>query len=180
MACHADANASLYDALNHGRIDATRLRQTLAALPQPKAADNRLVLAVDVSNWLRPEAECGAERLFCHAYGRGRDQHLMIPVWPYSFLAALETGRTLWCQLLDAIRLGPEGDVAEATAAQVRRVVTDLINGGQWEDGDADILVVLDAGYDAPRMALGSGWGSARCPARGWWRRTGRRRRSHS
>lgn len=74
------------------------------------------------------------------------------PGWPYSFVAALEAGRTSWCQLLDAIRLGPD-DVAEVTVAQVRRVVTDVITAGQWEDGDADILVVFDAGYDAPRMA---------------------------
>ncbi|MCT9114348.1 transposase [Streptomyces mirabilis] len=70
-----------------------------------------------------------------------------------TFVAALETGRTSWCQLLDAVRLGPDHDVAEVTAAQVRRVVTDLIAQGQWEAGDDDILVVFDAGYDAPRMA---------------------------
>jgi hypothetical protein len=65
----------------------------------------------------------------------------------------LETGRTSWCQLLDAVRLGPDDDVAEDTAAHVRRVVTDLIAQGQWEAGDDDILVLFDAGYDAPRMA---------------------------
>ncbi|PNG89571.1 hypothetical protein SMF913_25036 [Streptomyces malaysiensis] len=52
-----------------------------------------------------------------------------------------------------AVRLGPADDVAEATAAQVRRVVTDLIEMGRWHAGDRDILVVFDAGYDAPRMA---------------------------
>lgn len=106
-----------------------------------------------MSNWLRPDAECSADRLFCHTFGRGRDQHLMIPGWPYSFVAALESRRTSWCQLLDAVRLGPEDDVAEVTASQVRRVVEDLIAGGQWRQGDADILIVFDAGYDAPRMA---------------------------
>ncbi|MDX3696287.1 hypothetical protein PV726_39465 [Streptomyces europaeiscabiei] len=55
----------------------------------------------------------------------------------------------LWCHLLDAVRLGPDDNAAEVTAAQVRRVVTDLIGGGQWEMEDADILVV----FDAPRMA---------------------------
>jgi hypothetical protein len=153
LAEHRRGHGALYDALNRGRIDAGRLRRTLAALPQPKVADGRLVLAVDVSNWLRPDAPCSAERLFCHTYGRGRDQHLMIPGWPYSFVAALETGRTSWCQLLDAVRLGPKDDVAEATAVQVRRVVEDLIAGGQWHKGDPDILIVFDAGYDAPRMA---------------------------
>ncbi|MDH6580828.1 NF041680 family putative transposase [Kitasatospora sp. MAP5-34] len=150
---HRRGHGALYDALSRGRLDAGRLRRTLAALPQPKAADDRLVLAVDVSNWLRPDAECSADRLFCHTYGRGRDQHLMIPGWPYSFVAALESGRTSWCQLLDAVRLGPEDDVAEITAIQVRRVVEDLVTGGRWREGEPDVLVVFDAGYDAPRMA---------------------------
>ncbi|MFD5420046.1 NF041680 family putative transposase [Streptomyces sp. NPDC127069] len=153
LAEHRRGHGALYDALNHGRIDIDGLRRTLAALPQPEAADGRLVLAVDVTNWLRPDAECSADRLFCHTFGRGRDQHLMIPGWPYSFVAALEAGRTSWCQLLDAVRLGPEDDVAEITARQVRRVVEDLVAGGRWREGDRDILIVFDAGYDAPRMA---------------------------
>lgn len=41
-----------------------------------------------------------------------------------SFVAALETGRTSRCQLLDAVRLGPDDDVTDVTARQVRRVVT--------------------------------------------------------
>jgi len=155
LAEHRRGHGALYDdALNHGRVDAAGLRRAHAALLQPKAADGRLVLAVDVSPWLRPDAPTSPDRLFCHVYGRnGRSSDQFIPGWPYSFVASLETGRTSWCQLLDAVRLGPDDDVAEVTAAQVRRVVTDLIDGGQWEGGDADILVVFDAGYDAPRMA---------------------------
>ncbi len=61
---HRRGHGALYDALNHGRIDAARLRRALAVSPQPKAADNRLVLAVDVSHWLRPDAPCSADRLF--------------------------------------------------------------------------------------------------------------------
>ncbi|MEU9331410.1 transposase [Streptomyces canus] len=85
--------------------------------------------------------------VFCYVYGRnGRSSD--------QFMAALETGRTSWCQLLDAVRLGPDDDVTEITALQVRRVVTDLIDCGQWEPGDADILVIFDAGYDAPRIPV--------------------------
>nr|WP_259408211.1 transposase [Streptomyces akebiae] len=131
-----------------------RLRQVLAGLPQPRAADRRLVLAVDVSSWLRPDAPTSADRLFCHVYGRsGRSSDQFIRGWPYSFVAALESGRTSWCQLLDAVRLGPGDDVAEVTAAQLRRVAEDLIEMGRWHLGDRDILIVFDAGYDAPRMA---------------------------
>lgn len=154
LAEHRRGHGALYDALNQGRIDVGGMRKALAVLPQPEAADGRLALAVDVCPWLRPNAPTSPDRLFCHVYGRsGRSSGQFIPGWPYSFVAALESGRTSWCQLLDAVRLGPDDDVAEVTAAQVRRVVTDLIGQGQWEAGDDDILVVFDAGYDALRMA---------------------------
>lgn len=37
LAEHRRGHGALYGALNEGRIDAVRLRRTLAALPQPKA-----------------------------------------------------------------------------------------------------------------------------------------------
>ena len=42
--------------MNAGRIEIGRLRRAVAGLPLPRAADGRLILAVDVSNWLRPDA----------------------------------------------------------------------------------------------------------------------------
>ena len=36
-----------------------------------------------------------------------KGQAQLIPGWPYSFVAALETGRTSWTALLDAVRLRP-------------------------------------------------------------------------
>jgi hypothetical protein len=59
-----------------------------------RGADGRITLAVDISPWLRPGAQCSPERLFCHVYGRGKGQAQLIPGWPYSFVAALEPGRT--------------------------------------------------------------------------------------
>src|SRR5712691_388277 len=150
---HRRGHGALYDAVNHGRIDIGRLRRSLAGLPLPRAADGRLVLAADVSNWLRPGAVTSPERLFCHVYGRGKGQAQMIPGWPYSVIAALEPGRTSWTAVLDAVRLGPDDDEAEVTAAQVRDVITRLIAAGHWQDGDGDILVVFDAGYDVTRLA---------------------------
>lgn len=155
---HHRGHGALYDALDRGRVDAGRLRRTLAALPRPKAADNRLVLAVDVSNWLRPDTLTSAERLFFHTYGRGRDQHLVIPGWSYSFVAALETGRTSWCQLLDAVRLGPEDAVAEVTAVQVRRVVEDLICGGQWRTDRYGAARAMAWDRIHPRLTTRSVW----------------------
>ena len=97
------------------------------------------MLAVDVSNWLRPGAATSPDRLICHVYGRGKGQAQMIPGWPYSVIAALEPGRTSWTALLDAVRLGPDDDEAEVTAAQVRNVIGRLIGAGHWRDGDLTI-----------------------------------------
>jgi hypothetical protein len=150
---HRRGHGALYDAVNHGRIDIGRLRRALAGLPLPRAADGRLVLAVDVTSWLRPGAATSPERLFCHVYGRGKGQAQMIPGWPYSVVAALEPGRTSWTAVLDAVRLGPGDDETEVTAAQVRDVAGRLLAAGQHAEGDLDILIVFDAGYDVTRLA---------------------------
>src|SRR5213078_2465569 len=136
---HQRGHGALYDAVNCGRVDIDRLR---------------LVLAADVSNWLRPGAATSPERLFCHVYGCGKGQAQMIPGWPYSVIAALEPGRTSWTAVLDAVRRGPDDDVAEVTAAQVRDVITRLIGAGHWHAGDPAILVIFDAGYDVPRLSF--------------------------
>jgi hypothetical protein len=150
---HRRGHGALYDAVNCGRVEIGRLRRSLAGLPLPRAADGRLMVAVDVSNWLRPGAATSPDRLFCHVYGRGKGQAQMIPGWPYSVIAALEPGRTSWTAVLDAVRLGPDDDEALVTAAQVRGLITRLIEAGHWREGDPDILVIFDAGYDVPRLA---------------------------
>ncbi|MFG2586052.1 transposase, partial [Streptomyces malaysiensis] len=150
---HRRGHGALYGGLNRGHIDVERLRRAVAGVPLPRAADGRLVLAADVSPWLRPDAGTCPDRAFCHTYGRGEGKHQMVPGWPYSVVAALETGRTSWTAVLDAVRLEPGADVAAVTTVQIREVVERLVAAGQWGDGDPEILVVLDAGYDAPRIA---------------------------
>jgi hypothetical protein len=150
---HRRGHGSLYAALARGRVDIARLRWALSATRLPRAADGRLVLAVDVTCWLRPEAHTSPQRILCHTYGRGKDQHLMIPGWPYSVVCALESGRTSWTAPLDARRLEPGEDAATATAGQLRQIITRLIAAGHWRSGDLDIWVVADAGYDGPRLA---------------------------
>ncbi|KOT64396.1 MULTISPECIES: NF041680 family putative transposase [Streptomyces] len=153
LAEHRRGHGALYGGLGRGGIDVERLRRLLAGLPLPRFEGGRLVLAVDVSPWLRPDAPCSAERLFCHVYGRAKDDAQVIPGWPYSFVAALEPGATSWTAILDVVRLGPADDATAITAAQLRDVVQRLVVAGQWRAGDADITIVADAGYDLPRLA---------------------------
>ncbi|WPO69145.1 NF041680 family putative transposase [Streptomyces sp. KN37] len=150
---HRRGYGAMYGGLNHGRIDVDRLRIVLAGLSLPRFDGGRLVLAVDVSPWLRSDAPCSAERLFCHVYGRAKTASQFIPGWPYSFVAVLEPGATSWTAILDAVRLGPVDDATAVTAAQLRGVVERLIAVGQWQAGDPDIVIVSDAGYDVTRLA---------------------------
>jgi hypothetical protein len=53
---HRRGHGALYDGLNHGSIEIARLRRGVAGLPLPRV-EERIVLAVDVSPWLRPDAE---------------------------------------------------------------------------------------------------------------------------
>jgi hypothetical protein len=149
---HRRGHGGLYAAVNRGRVDVQRLRTVLAGLTLPRSAEGQLILGVDVSPWLRPDANTSPDRLFCHVYGRSKKQAQMIPGWPYSFVAALEPGRTSWTAVLDAVRLGPHDDVAEVTATQLRALVGRLIEAGQWQPGDPNILIVCDAGYDLARL----------------------------
>lgn len=150
---HRRGHGALYQALNTGWAEPARLRSLLASLPVPRAVDGRIVLAVDVSTWLHPDAETSPDRLFCHVYGRGRSKDQFIPGWPYSFVAVLESGRTSWCRLLDALRLGPADDAAAVTAAQLRDVIERIIAAGHWSEGAPELLIVADAGYDLARLA---------------------------
>ncbi len=51
---HRRGHGAPYDALNHGRTDVESLRHQLVGVPLLRAADGRVVLAVDVSPGLAP------------------------------------------------------------------------------------------------------------------------------
>ena len=150
---HRRGHGAVYGALNAGAVDIGRLRWAVGCVPLPAWPDGRIRLAVDVCNWLRPDAATSAERMFCHVHGRGRNAGQMIPGWPYSFVAALGPGATSWTAPLDAVRLGRDDDLTEVTAAQLREVIRRLAAAGAWREGDPDIIVVMDAGYDVIRLA---------------------------
>ena len=91
-------HGAVYDALNCGEVRFARLRRALSLAPLREWEDGRIRLAVDVSNWLRPDAEASPERLFCHCYARGEGNAQIIPGWPYSLRCRAGAGP----HLLDA------------------------------------------------------------------------------
>jgi len=71
---HQRGHGALYDAVNHGDVDEQQLRDALTRLPLPRTVDGRLVLALDVSPWLRPDGNTCPDRSFCHTYGRRQNE----------------------------------------------------------------------------------------------------------
>ncbi|MFE4973666.1 transposase [Kitasatospora sp. NPDC056651] len=150
---HRRGHGTLYGALNRGRLDADQFLGPGSPAYRCRAPQTAVWSSPSPSPWLRPDAVTCPDRSFCHTYGSGDAKHQMIPGWPYSVVAAMETGRTYWTAILDAVRLEPGAVLATVTTAQIRDMVERLVGVGQWRDGDPEILVVLDAGYDAPRIA---------------------------
>lgn len=143
----------MYDGLASGRVEVARLRSALAGLPLPRGSNGQLRFAVDVTPWPRPDAECSPDRLHCHRPCRCDGLRQTIPGWPYSVVAALESGRRSWTAPLDLLRLGPDDDLTEVTAGQIRSLIERLGQAGQWRPGDPPVLIVLDSGYDLPRLS---------------------------
>jgi DDE superfamily endonuclease len=151
---HRRGHGALYDGVNQGRIDIDRFRTVVAGQSIPRSEDGHIMLGIDISHWLRPDANTSPERLFCHTYGRGKSQAQMIPGWPYSFIAALEPGRTSWTAILDVQRVRPTDEHTDLAATQLRTLIHALITAGHWHEGDPEIWIVGDSGYDGPRLAL--------------------------
>ena len=153
---HRRGHGALYDGLNAGQIDTEELGRLVAQTPVPAMLGpdgrDRIVLAIDVSNWLRPDAATSPERSFCHTYPRGQGAAQMIPGWKYLWIAALEPGATSWTALLDTHRLHPDDDETAVTADRLRAVIDRLRTAGHWSHGDPSILVVADSGYDVTRL----------------------------
>ena len=151
---HRRGHGSTYAALVDGRVDVDRLRVALAGLDLPRGSDGQIRLAVDVTPWPRPDAECSPQRAHAHRPCRCDGVRQTIPGWPYSVVAVLESGRSSWTAPLDAVRLVPGCDATEVTAEQIRQVFERLRAAEQWAEGDPPILVVMDAGYDVIRLAF--------------------------
>jgi hypothetical protein len=96
-------------------VDRGQRRPRPSRAPRPVPAN--ALTAAEREDVLRGGARTRrrARRLFCHVYGRSRSKDQFILGWSYSFVAALEPGRTSWTQVLEAVRLGCDDNVTQMT-----------------------------------------------------------------
>ncbi|MFR9800492.1 transposase [Streptomyces sp. MS06] len=130
---HTRSHGSAQRAMNDGRVDFERLNWSFVLRDLPRGPGGGIVLAADVTPWLRPDANTSDQRTFCHTHGRAEGAHEMVPGWAYSIVAALSGGPTSRTAPLDAYRLRP-GDLEHRTSylklnapvTRGRRQVSDL------------------------------------------------------
>jgi len=122
--------ASLYEALEDGRIDAERLRQVFvdfAPLPQ---AGEIVFLGVDTSNLYRPEAETAADRTLVPITNLPKNAHAAIPGWVMSHVVLLPMQAGQGTYVLDTVRVKSNELATEVAARQLRAVVALLVARG--------------------------------------------------
>jgi hypothetical protein len=155
-------HGSLYKALTRGSLDADRLRDTLVA---HRPTDWPAIFAVDASSWPRCDAETSPQRGFYYHPSRHSNGQPIIAGWSYQWVTQLGWSADSWTAPLDARRIPPTADTTDATAAQVRDLVTRLAGPDDNTQHDhtqhintdpAVPMFVLDAGYDP--IALTTRW----------------------
>jgi DDE superfamily endonuclease len=102
------SHGSLYKALDHGRIDAGRVRAALAAA---RPADWPAVFAVDASTWPRCDAETSPQRGFYYHPSRHSAGQPIVAGWSYQWIAGLSWAPdSCWAQeALGSARLSTNG-----------------------------------------------------------------------
>jgi DDE superfamily endonuclease len=122
--------ASLYEALEDGRIDAERLREVFLAfapLPEPGQV---VFLGIDTSNLYRPEAETAADRTLVKIATLPADTHAASPGWVVSHVVLLPPQAGQGTFVLDTARVKSSELATEVAARQLRAVVAMLVARG--------------------------------------------------
>jgi hypothetical protein len=122
--------ASLYEALEDGRIDAERLREVFLAfapLPEPGQV---VFLGINTSNLYRPEAETAADRTLVRIATLPTDTHVASPGWVVSHVVLLPRLPGQGTFVLDTARVTSSELATEVAARQLRAVVAALVARG--------------------------------------------------
>jgi hypothetical protein len=116
------ARPSRYQALQDGRIDrAALVRLFVAALPT-RMGGTRLLLGLDTSSILRPDAATSADRTLVYRPNLPSDATPVGPGWCFSTLVVLPDPVSSWTYVLDNRRV-PSTETADTIGVQQLRSI---------------------------------------------------------
>jgi len=132
---------SLYEALEDGRIDRSALRAHSAAFLPAAMLGSHLVLGLDVSSILRPDAHTSADRTLVHRSNLPPDATPVGPGWQFSVLVVLPDPVSASTYILDSQRV-PSSETATTTGVAQLRALLPLLHAP-----GVRLLLVQDRGY---------------------------------
>jgi hypothetical protein len=143
---------SLYEALEDGRIDRSALQRLFTSFLPAAMVGTRLVLGVDVSSILRPDAHTSEDRTLVHRSNLPKDATPVGPGWQFSTLVVLPDPVSSATYILDNRRVPSSETATSIGVAQLRELLPLLLALG------VSILIVLDRGYShAPWVQASEG-----------------------
>jgi DDE superfamily endonuclease len=122
--------ASLYEALEDGKIDAERLRQVFVQFAPLPPAGQYVFLGVDTSNLYRPEADTAADRTLVPVANLPKNVHVACPGWVVSHVVLLPQQAGQGTFVLDTARVTSTELATEVAARQLKAVVKLLVARG--------------------------------------------------
>ena len=132
---------SLYAALEDGLIDRAALRRVFLEMLPQRLVGTRLVLGLDTSSILRPEAHTSKDRTLVYRSNLPNDATPVGPGWSFSALVVLPEPVSSWTYILDHRRVPSSETATTIGVAQLQAVVPNLPTRG----GRA--VVLLDRRY---------------------------------
>ncbi len=113
---------SLYEALEDGRIDRPALIDLFIDLLPQRLVGTRLVLGLDTSSILRPEAPTARDRTLVYRANLPSDATPVGPGWSFSTLLVLPDPVSSWTYILDNRRV-PSSETASTIGVQQLREI---------------------------------------------------------
>ncbi|MGW2788082.1 transposase [Streptomyces populi] len=143
---HRRGHGSTHAALAKGRVGAEAARALFAdSLPGASCP----VFAVDVSVWVRSDAECSPGRGYYYHPSRHSAGQPIVAGRTYSWLVCLELTTNSWTAPVDARGLVPGENPSTVAACRISGLLRRQPGLGRQAP-----LFVFDGGYDSVRLAL--------------------------
>lgn len=125
-ACFRRGWPSLYEALEDGQIERTALIRLFVDLLPQRMVGSRLVLGLDTSSILRPEAETARDRTLVYRANLPSSATPVGPGWCFSALVVLPEPVSSWTYILDHRRVPSNQTATSIGVAQLQAVLPKL------------------------------------------------------
>jgi hypothetical protein len=140
-ACFRRGWPSLYEALEDGQIDRAALIRVFTELLPQRMVGTRLVLGLDTSSILRPQAHTSKDRTLVYRSNLPSDATPVEPGWSFSALVVLPDPVSSWTYILDHRRVPSTETATTIGVAQLQAVLPKVRTGG------ARPVLLLDRRY---------------------------------